>query len=1003
MAELKIHSSQIRIEDPGEFEESYFREEYTHIFRVIEEIVERTKENRQQERMRGFSNTYSPDIHIHNIVPIIGQRGSGKSTVMLSVAGVLKTGMKNNSGEISPFFKPFCGEGKPLSDKRFILLDCIDGSLLEPNEDIFQTILALMYQHFKSKEEETKRLGGRFEEFEGARDSIQYRWQQISKKFEKLYHHTCLLDQEAARREQREDITPLYSLRQLSSSLKIRQDFRGLLRDCLSLYADTNKNKMYRNAYQEMEEYFLVIPIDDLDLNILHGHEMLEKIHRYLMLPNVIILMAFDQDQLCRLSEKFFYSMIPTFDSKMNDASPKIVELARQYLEKVMPLDARTHIPRFYQRVEATVELYNELSKKDSYNVRTYAQKNLVFYLLCMKLGMRMDTNGVKRHFFLQRSLRSYVNFVLLLNGMSQLSENSVMGDWKSAEFSFRYNERILTQEIINRMVPERLSDSAHTYHYRSDDASTTIVHGTQKLSSRHRFDRIIDTQRPLPRAFKELIRVVQEEAADVGLNVLGRMPGDRSFDIKRLQVSNTYPGRLLDLAEDLNYYGYSYGEVLHTIYEYGRFHAENKELIRCLMAYYSLKLTHSFLYYRYGTREKKKQERINLMDTLGGSVAGGWANRMMPAVYRVYIPRTTAGEDSQQVAVGSASESGCRIDVVLKDVLKLSSLTDVFLETSDRSKLPNKNQLRDIIRSVLLLGMFFDSPNNHSVGSLKWLVKGENPIIKNTREMLKNASVSMNVNRESYIHLAEGVGVFNALGFVTTAFRWGSRLADEKLPDYILSDSIDTGSMNHEKPLEDEPIYLLSRVCEYLKEEFYDETGILDKLLDELALEIVKEFKDWSTLCGGFAIPVHDIDVCYNILKRLSQRWYEEFAGSSGVPHTEILNQYLEAYKTIAQRLMDNDQAYTENCGVEFGKWEECESTSSLLHFQYKDAFCKCPYMKWLNVSTDIGPDEEKADHIHLNNFNKIFAEVIDKLISPGNSKSLRGAGGYVAPTYDQ
>lgn len=858
MAELKIHSSEIRIEEPAEFEGSYFREEYTHIFRVIEGIVERTKENRKRERDNVGS--YCPDIHIHNIVPIIGRRGSGKSTVMLSVAGVLEKGMKDDDEKVFPFFKPFCGERKPLYDKKFILLDCIDGSLLEPNEDIFQTILALMYQQFKSKVEPS-RFGGRFEELDGERESIQYRWQRISKMFEKLYQNICLLDQDTASKEGIEDITPLSSLHQLSSSLKIRQDFRELLKNYLSLYSDTNKKSRPRGSYHDMDDYFLVIPIDDLDLNILHGHEMLEKIHRYLMLPNVIILMAFDPDQLCRLSEKFFYNMIPTFDSKMNDASPKILELARQYLEKVMPLDSRTYIPHFSLRVDASVELYDERTEVKRNRIEacqvekneegTYSQKDLLFMLLCMKLGMRMDTNGVKRHFFLQQSLRSYVNFALLLKGMSQLSANSVMENWDQVEPSFRYNERILTLEIINRMVPERLSDSTHTYRYRADDASTTIVHGNQKLSDRKRFDRIINTQRPLPRAFKELIRVVIEEAADVSLNVLGRMPGDRSFDKERLQISNTYQGRLLDLAEELIYYGYSYGEVLYTIYEYGRLHSENKELIRCLLAYYSLKLTRSFLYFRYGTKEEKQQECENMMDTLGGSVSGGWTNRMVPAVYRFYQSAESAGETASSDA-SLMFESGCRVEVGLGYVLRLdSSLVNAFFPYSGADEIQIEKQLRDFIQSILLLGMFFSSPNNRSAGSLKWRMGNENKTVTETREMFKGSPMAASVEHNSYIQMADGKGVYNALGFVSAAFQWTCTL-DEDI------------SQSDKNRQEEEPVYLLDKICEYLNLRFANEAETLKNAVGRIKEGILQEFRDWGKAFGGFAIPVQDIDVCY-------------------------------------------------------------------------------------------------------------------------------------------
>lgn len=135
-------------------------------------------------------------------------------------------------------------------------------------------------------------------------------------------------------------------------------------------------------------------------------------------------------------------------------------------------------------------------------------------------------------------------------------------------------------------------------------------------------------------------------------------------------------------------------------------------------------------------------------------------------------------------------------------------------------------------------------------------------------------------------------------------------------------------------------------------------------------------------------------------ILKRLSQNWYEESAGSSGVSYTELLGHYWKAYQFIAQRLRDNDTAYEKNGKIKLGRLEDCGGTRSLLHYRYEDAFCKCPYMKWLGVSPDA---EYKAGITVSKEFNDLFSEVIKNLISPEKSKSLGGPGGDVAPTYYQ
>ena len=60
----------------------------------------------------------------------------------------------------------------------------------------------------------------------------------------------------------------------------------------------------YANASET--KHYLVIPIDDLDMNIKNGYEQLEQIRKYLMIPKVIVLISANYDQL----EKICYNGI---------------------------------------------------------------------------------------------------------------------------------------------------------------------------------------------------------------------------------------------------------------------------------------------------------------------------------------------------------------------------------------------------------------------------------------------------------------------------------------------------------------------------------------------------------------------------------------------------------------------------------------------------------------------------------------------------------------------
>ena len=74
----------------------------------------------------------------------------------------------------------------------------------------------------------------------------------------------------------------------LSSSLELKNDFCTLVDHYLDMFQHE------RSGRKEKRQNFLTIVIDDLDLNIENGFDIMEKIHRYMMVPQVIVLIAID-------------------------------------------------------------------------------------------------------------------------------------------------------------------------------------------------------------------------------------------------------------------------------------------------------------------------------------------------------------------------------------------------------------------------------------------------------------------------------------------------------------------------------------------------------------------------------------------------------------------------------------------------------------------------------------------------------------------------------------
>lgn len=109
----------------------------------------------------------------------------------------------------------------------------------------------------------------------------------------------------------------------------------------------------------------LLISIDDIDLNVKLAYEMVEQIRKYLILPNVMILMAVKIDQLSMVIQE---NLSKQFDQALKHdtrilTGNDISEMAERYINKLIPIESRIYIP------SPDVFFGNSLVIKDRENV----------------------------------------------------------------------------------------------------------------------------------------------------------------------------------------------------------------------------------------------------------------------------------------------------------------------------------------------------------------------------------------------------------------------------------------------------------------------------------------------------------------------------------------------------------------------------------------------------------------------------------------------------------
>ena len=217
---LKLGGTEARIESTEEIKRgSFFKDEYEQAFLVVQRIID------QNQKMCGSSFSYDSKYKIHNIVPFIGKRGSGKTSVMMSFSGVLSRYHEERIQDKQYYiFRNPLGEEQKV---RFTCIDSIDGSLLEKGEDIFKVILAQMYGKFLDMD----RYGRPREK------SYEYDKRELQQLFDKVYRSVCKLEQENCGQPYYEE-SSITSLKNLASSLALTKEFGRLVQQYLKLIAD---------------------------------------------------------------------------------------------------------------------------------------------------------------------------------------------------------------------------------------------------------------------------------------------------------------------------------------------------------------------------------------------------------------------------------------------------------------------------------------------------------------------------------------------------------------------------------------------------------------------------------------------------------------------------------------------------------------------------------------------------------------------------------------------
>lgn len=338
-------------------EGSILSEQYKYALRQINEYLgELDLENISEpdhedspsyDRQNQRSETIGSDIdYNNNIFAFIGDRGSGKTSCMITVADFL---IRKN--------ETLKAEEYPKIDKvNFVTIDLIDPAYFDSGHNLISLFLAKLYKSFcevKSKyERDIRHHYDKGELSENTRNKFLHQFRRTQ---ENLYHVLGII-----KYENNQDL--LEFVDGLSASVNLKDNIKELI----DLYLE----------YINMKDAVLILRIDDVDLNEDHAGQMVEAMRKYFIQPNILVLLSLKLKQLEDIKYLELKELYDKHDKGVFTRD-ELYEMVDKYMVKLIPRSHRIFMPKYdnYHGTKLFVEYYNIFDKDTEGNKKAKSLK----------------------------------------------------------------------------------------------------------------------------------------------------------------------------------------------------------------------------------------------------------------------------------------------------------------------------------------------------------------------------------------------------------------------------------------------------------------------------------------------------------------------------------------------------------------------------------------------------------------------------------------------------
>lgn len=400
------------IEGIEAFDDSMFHDQYEQCVNLIESYL---------KGIAGLKVTSAPLRHslenCNNIIVFDGERGSGKTSCMLSMVNMLT--LDNHSKLATP--------DKYVSQKQFVTIPMLDPSFFDNEHNVLSLFVSSLYSAYR----EWERIPHNQLKDNKKKSELVEAFVLVQKELQSIFGDKKAQD-------------GLEFLVNMAATVEIRKDIYELVSKYL--------------AYIGKENAILLLSIDDIDIDTANAHSMCEQLRKYFMQPNMVVLMSLKVDQLsdiiCRKYAKEYGVKYGIDNQKQeySEAVSDINERAERYLAKLLPAHQRIYMPKPEEFLD--YELVIPESDKWSYKlVDGIRVKQVIPELIFLKTRYLFYNSVDSVSYIVPRNLRDIRQLLKLLVQLPDYAD-------ETEEHPHYYNKKVFQQYLFNDWCDINLTES---------------------------------------------------------------------------------------------------------------------------------------------------------------------------------------------------------------------------------------------------------------------------------------------------------------------------------------------------------------------------------------------------------------------------------------------------------------------------------------------------------------------------------------------------------------